>query len=281
MRKMAVDQFRLENQLMRQFFAEYFCMTFLLCMGTGAAVQMVTSKEKLGSILGVYFVWGFTIILAVGLSINISGGHLNPAISLAQWTIGNMSLKQMFVYWVAQFAGAFTGTGLTYANYIQALDSFDGGNRQVYGENGTFCCFISCAADYITPLGGIYDQLVGTGLLGIVAAGVGDQRHGIPIYLIPTIVGFCVITIGNSFAINAGFALNPARDFGARLFLWIPYGWDAISYKDYWLWVPIVGPFVGCVMGFWLYQFFIGLHDTPPKMRHRLTNAANGGIPTI
>jgi glycerol uptake facilitator protein len=80
--------------------------------------------------------------------------------------------------------------------------------------------------------------------------------------LAPLIVGFVVVAIGISFGANAGYAINPARDFGPRLFAWIA-GWGKIAMPgDYgnvntYFWIPIVGPFVGGVLGAFIYDFTI------------------------
>lgn len=61
---------------------------------------------------------------------------------------------------------------------------------------------------------------------------------------------------------NAGYAINPARDIGPRLFTLIAgYGWRVFSYRSYtWFWIPIVAPLIGGVIGAWMYQFIIGIH---------------------
>uniref|UniRef100_A0A914YTC9 Uncharacterized protein n=1 Tax=Panagrolaimus superbus TaxID=310955 RepID=A0A914YTC9_9BILA len=58
-------------------------------------------------------------------------------------------------------------------------------------------------------------------------------------------------------------SINPARDFGPRLFLWVAgYSWEAISFNDYkWFWIPIVGPLIGGVVGGYGYDIFIGWHQ--------------------
>jgi glycerol uptake facilitator protein len=71
-----------------------------------------------------------------------------------------------------------------------------------------------------------------------------------------------VVAIGISFGANAGYAINPARDLGPRLFAWIA-GWGDIAIPgDYgndnsYLWIPIVGPFVGGTIGAIFYDLFI------------------------
>jgi glycerol uptake facilitator-like aquaporin len=68
-----------------------------------------------------------------------------------------------------------------------------------------------------------------------------------------------VTVIGMSFGFNAGYAINPARDLGPRLFTAVA-GWGADVFRagNYWFWVPIVGPIVGGVLGAYTYDLLIG-----------------------
>jgi len=72
-------------------------------------------------------------------------------------------------------------------------------------------------------------------------------------------VGMAVAAVGMSFGTGSGYAINPARDFGPRLFCWLT-GWGANAFPGpygYW-WVPILGPLIGAPLGVAAYRFFIG-----------------------
>jgi glycerol uptake facilitator protein len=80
----------------------------------------------------------------------------------------------------------------------------------------------------------------------------------------PFIIGLVVAAIGMSFGANAGYAINPARDLGPRLFAWLA-GWGEIAVPGTvpgafgaYMWVPIVGPLIGGVLGVVIYDLFIG-----------------------
>lgn len=89
-----------------------------------------------------------------------------------------------------------------------------------------------------------------------------DKRNRIPAWVQPSLIGGCLILIGMAWGMNSGYAINPARDLGPRLFTLVSgYGWKVISYRSYkWFWIPIVGPLIGGALGAWLYQFMIGIH---------------------
>jgi len=67
--------------------------------------------------------------------------------------------------------------------------------------------------------------------------------------------------IAMSFGTNGGFAINPARDLGPRLFtLCVGYGWEVFSAHKFYFWIPLVVPFFGALIGTWLYKIFVGIH---------------------
>jgi len=104
------------------------------------------------------------------------------------------------------------------------------------------------------------DQIVGTALLVGVILGITDERNTpAPAGVTPVIVGLLVVLIGASFGFNAGYAINPARDLGPRLFT-AAAGWGSgvFTAANHWWWVAVVAPPIGGVVGAWSYDFFIG-----------------------
>ena len=95
-------------------------------------------------------------------------------------------------------------------------------------------------------------------LLRLIFA-LSDEKNTPPrMNLAPVIVGAVVFMIGMSFGANCGYAINPARDFGPRLFTAVAgWGTAVFSSHHYFFWVPIAGPLVGGVVGGWLYDVFI------------------------
>src|SRR5437016_1512320 len=116
---------------------------------------------------------------------------------------------------------------------------------------------------HINPVGPFIDELIGTALLIGVVLAIIDERNLAPKgNLGPFIIGLLVAGIGMSFGPNTGYAINPARDFGPRLFAWFA-GWDGVALPGnygnvnwYW-WLPIVAPIVGGLIGAVVYDFFI------------------------
>ncbi|KAK6055066.1 aquaporin-9 domain protein, partial [Cooperia oncophora] len=119
-------------------------------------------------------------------------------------------------------------------------------------------------------------QIAGTAVLCLGVATITDRRNRIPPFLQPAFIGSLLAVIGMAFALNAGYAINPARDFGPRLFtLCAGYGWRVFSYRSYkWFWIPIICPMLGALLGAWIYEFFIGFHipdDPDTTYIHKVT----------
>ncbi len=125
------------------------------------------------------------------------------------------------------------------------------------GPQGTAGIFATYPQPYLSTFpGGFIDQVVGTAILVAVILGITDQRNApAPAGLAPVIVGLLVVGIGTAFGTNSGYAINPARDFGPRMFTSLA-GWGSEVFRagNHWWWVPIVGPLVGGVLGGWLYD---------------------------
>ena len=143
---------------------------------------------------------------------------------------------------------------------MQALSAFDGGTRQVLGPQGTAGIWATYPQPWLSTWGGFIDQVVGTALLVGVIFAISDRRNAPPAAgLEPLIVGLLVLAIGASFGANAGYAINPARDFGPRLFTALA-GWGGEVFRagNGWWWVPIVAPLLGGVLGGWIYDLCVG-----------------------
>jgi glycerol uptake facilitator protein len=130
-------------------------------------------------------------------------------------------------------------------------------------------------------LGPFIDQVVGTAfLVAFVFAVVDEHNQPVRSNLAPIVIGFVVVAVGLSFGANAGYAINPARDFGPRLFAGLA-GWGEVAIPGNYpnvsgyLWIPIVGPFLGGVIGALVYD--LGIRDTlrargevpPPDVEQR------------
>ncbi|KAK0409656.1 hypothetical protein QR680_004680 [Steinernema hermaphroditum] len=257
-------KFGITNEFARSVLCEFVCTTFLIYGGTAVTAQYVLSRTRNNAYIGVTLGWGFSLVFAVQLGFKISGSHLNPAVSLFLLSFGKISVARFFAYSAAQMAGGFFGAALTYITYYDAINAFDHGKRYVSGPLATASIFATYPQSYLTVAGGIIDQIAGTVMLCICVSLITDPRNKIPTWLQPLYIGFTIMLVGMAVGMNSGYAVNPARDFGPRLFTFCAgYGHKVFSYNNYcWFWIPIVAPLLGALIGSWVYQFFIGIHMT-------------------
>src|SRR6478736_6732904 len=251
----------------REAAAEFFGTFILIAFGVGVVAQTVLSKNAAGSTLSINIAWGLAVTLGVYASAGVSGAHLNPAVTIALAVHRAFPWSKVAPYTIAQVAGAFAGAALVYGTYREALGAFDGGMRMVEGATGTAGIFATYPQPFLSIAGGFVDQVVGTMLLMTGIMAVTDQRNvAPPAWLVGPLVGLIVVAIGMAFGFNAGYAINPARDLGPRLFTFVAgWGSNVFTAGGGWWWVPIAAPIVGAILGAFLYDLFVNKHHQAPE----------------
>jgi MIP family channel proteins len=247
----------------REAAAEFLGTFVLVVFGVAVVAQVTLSEKSAGEYLSINLGWGLAVTMGIYIAGGVSGAHLNPAVTLALAVRRGFPWRKIPAYWLAQLCGAFAASAVVYVVYREALDHFDGGLRQVVGERATAGIWATYPQTFLSALpGGLIDQIVGTALLVALIFAVGDRRNLAPTgNLAPLVVGAAVVLIGMTFGFNAGYAINPARDFAPRLFTALAgWGGEAFRANDHWWWVPIVGPLVGGVLGGLVYDLFIARH---------------------
>jgi len=238
--------------------------------GSGRTSGPTTIFVAAGDWLLITWGWAMAVVFGVYVAGGVSGAHINPAVTLAMAVRRKFPWIKVLPYWAAQLIGAFAGAALVYAVYHDAINTFDNvakGPKTNGHTLATFSIFATFPAPYFH--GGIWgpliDQIVGTAFLLMLVVALIDLRNtAVKANLGPLLVGFAVAAIGMSFGANAGYAINPARDLGPRLFTWAA-GWQDLAmpgtlsgaFSNY-FWIPIVGPLVGGVIGILVYDLFIG-----------------------
>ena len=247
----------------RELAAEFLGTLVLIVFGVAVVAQVVLSEKENGQYLSINLGWGLAVTMGAYVAGGVSGAHLNPAVTLALAVHRRFPWRKVFPYCLAQVAGAFAASAVVYATYHEALNRFDQGTRQVSGEFGTAGIWATYPSEFLSNVpGGLVDQIVGTALLvGCIFAITDRRNNGPDPRWAPLIVGALVLLIGMTFGYNSGYAINPARDFGPRLFTAVAgWGLDVFRANNHWWWVPIVGPCLGGVIGGAVYDAFIGRH---------------------
>jgi len=252
-----------QTSLARELRAEFLGTFVLIMFGVGVVAQVVLSGGANGSYLSINLCWGLAVAMGVYVAAGVSGAHINPAVTVALAAHRGFSWRKVLPYIAAQVAGAFLASLVVFLVYREAFDAFDGGVRQVAGPTGTAGIFATYPKPYLSTLGGLVDQVVGTALLVGCIFAIGDQRNlAPPAWFSPIAVGLLVVALGMAFGANAGYAINPARDFGPRLFTALA-GWEMEVFRagGHWWWVPILGPLAGGLLGGFIYDQLVGKHQ--------------------
>lgn len=266
----------------REAAAELLGTFILIIFGVGVVAQTVLSRENNGSYLAINLGWGLAVMLGVYVAGGVSGAHLNPAVTVALAVSRGFPWAKVGPFIAAQMIGAFAAAAVVFLTYREAFTAFDGGTRQVLGDLGTAGIFSTYPQAFLSTGGGFVDQVVGTALLMATILALTDQRNNAtPAWLTPIVVGGIVTAIGVAFGFNAGYAINPARDLGPRLFTAVG-GWGSgvFAAADGWWWVPVVAPCVGAVAGAFMYDALIGKHH-PPVSAAAGTVAPIGDMPPV
>ncbi len=250
----------------RESAAELLGTFVLIVFGTASVAQKVLSEGGVGSALSIHLGWGLGVTMGIYVSAGVSGAHLNPAVTLALAAFRGFPWRKVVPYVLAQTAGAFLGAAVTFLTYRDAFGHFDGGARQVTGPLATAGIFATYPQPFLSLPGGFVDQVVGTALLMLGIFAIGDRRNAGPATFGPVLVGALVVAIGMTFGFNAGYAINPARDLGPRVFTFLA-GWGSEVFRagGGWWWVPIVAPCLGALLGGLVYDALITRHHPPEK----------------
>jgi aquaglyceroporin related protein len=236
----------------------------LIIFGNGANCQVVLSSNPnvasspKGEYLSTSFGWAVGIALGVWLSGGISGGHINPAVTLALATFRDFSWKKVPVYIISQLLGALTGATIVYWNYINPINVFEGGPNK--RSISTASLFSTYAADYMTNASCFFSEFIATAVLLLVIMAINDKKNvPPPAGLNPLVLFIVLLGVGACLGMETGFAINPARDLGPRLMTaMVGYGSQVFSYRNqYWLWCPIIAPICGALFGTLIYDAFI------------------------
>ena len=200
--------------------------------------------------------WGLAVMLGIYVAGAISGAHLNPAVTLALAVRGKFPWSKVLSYWLAEILGAFVAAAILYFVYQGAIVHAAAGKNVADAVGGVF---YTSPKSFVGPFGAFGDEFIGTALLvGLIFAITDGRNQPVQGNLNPLIIGLLIVAIGASFGLNTGYAINPARDFGPRLWIAIVSGGKSLAQNNYYFWIPIVAPLLGGVAGAFIYDFSIG-----------------------
>lgn len=209
---------------MKKYFAEFIATFSLVFVAAGAMVSDAAGSGL--GIVGIALANGCILAAAITATMNISGAHINPAVTLGFLTIGRISVKDTLAYIVFQLMGAILAGFLVYALFPNGAVEAAGVGTPRPGEG-------------ISPMNAVALEVFGTILLVIAIYGTAVNPKAPP-GLGGLGIGLALTGIILAFGPFSGAALNPARHIGTAIF-----AGDFLN-----IWIYITGPTIGSVVAF-------------------------------
>jgi glycerol uptake facilitator protein len=238
---------------MNPYLAEFVGTTLLILFGDGVVANVVLNRSKGqgGGWIVIATGWGLAVMVAVYAVGTISGGHLNPAVTIGLAAIGKFELARVPGYIAAQLAGAMFGAILVWLAYLP--------HWKETPDQGTKLAVFCTAPAIRSTFANLICEAIGTAALVFGALSIPSVSNlsgtGWSTGFGPMLVGMLVFAIGLSLGGPTGYAINPARDLGPRLVhAFLPIAGKGGSDWGY-AWIPIVGPVIGGLLGAAAYHF--------------------------
>ncbi|NIY82719.1 MIP/aquaporin family protein [Vibrio hepatarius] len=245
--------------------AEFIGTGLLIFFGVGCVAALVLTGAQFGQ-WEISIVWGFGVTIAIYCTAGVSGAHINPAVTIALAAFHGFDKAKVIPYILSQLLGAFCSAALVYSLYANLFTEYEvahdmlRSSPEALATAGIFSTYPNAALSFF---GAFAVEFVITAVLMFAILALGDEHNGASRGAMnPLLIGILIAVIGGSLGPLTGFAMNPARDFGPKLFAYFA-GWDyaLTGAKDipYFI-VPILAPIAGACFGGWLYPKAIAAH---------------------
>ncbi len=258
------------NRSLFIFWGEFIGTFLLVFFGCGSVAAAVLTGAQVG-IFQVAIVWGIGIALAIYLTASLSGAHLNPAVTLAFATWKNHPWKEVPLYLLSQFLGAFCSAAVLFWIFYSPLIAYESKLGVQRGSIESVATAMIFGEFYPNPSGKPIDQapftisttqafgieFLGTFILVLIIFGLTDDKNGSrPHEATPLLIGLTVTLLISLLGPLTMACFNPARDLGPRI-LSLFAGWGSVPLtangNGWWL-VYILAPILGALLGGGFYQ---------------------------
>ncbi|KAH1681042.1 hypothetical protein KXX46_006549 [Aspergillus fumigatus] len=227
----------------REPLAEWLGTTVAMTLGLCAGLQTYTSQNQAGSFSSLAPAWGFAFMVAIYTAGGVSGGHLNPAITISMAVWRGFPARKCMVYVAAQIVGSIPAGGIAYALYHDAIVDSALANHVTQGESPARQALLTAPKDFAHPA-----------------------------FILGILISVLVLALGY----NSGGCFNGARDFGPRLVA-LMAGWEGEVFREkhvWWIWGPWAADITGGLFGTFIYDLAIftgaeGPIDYPRRRRKR------------
>ncbi|KAJ5556335.1 hypothetical protein N7494_000250 [Penicillium frequentans] len=249
------------RRALKPYLAEFLGTALLIVIGDGVVAQCLLSDYQYGTWLSINIAWASAVCLSSFLA--DPSPTINPAVTictaLVRPTAGQW--KTIPGKLLAQFLGGFVGAALVYINYRSAINAWDpeytipgGSILSPTGHHSAGIFSTYPAAFFSSNWEAVFSEVLGSAVLMFGCLSISDpaNAHRFPS---PHLSLFLLLLmIGAALGWQTGYALNPARDFGPRVFSAILYGSEVFTTDNYYFVVPLFAPILGCVIGAMTYD---------------------------
>jgi glycerol uptake facilitator protein len=234
---------------MNQFFAEFFGTAMIMVFGSGVVANVLLSKTK-GYNSGwvvICFGWAVGVFTGVLVAADVSGAHLNPAVTVALVMAGKFPAAKIPIYITAQLLGAMFGSGLAWLAYKKHFDATDNPELKL--------AVFSTGPNIRSYWHNLVTEIIGTYILVLAVLFMAEPDKGLgALNALP--VAIVVLGIGLALGGPTGYAINPARDLGPRIMHFLlPISGKGSSDWAY-SWVPVLGPIAGASLAAAMFLLF-------------------------
>jgi glycerol uptake facilitator protein len=235
---------------MEKYIAEMLGTMVLVVINNGVVANVLLKQTK-GNTKEhwwmISFGAGMAVTLGIFVAMNISGAHINPAVSIAFYALGTIGLTDLLGYIGFQMFGAIIGAFIVYLVYKRHFDATE--------ENDLKLAAFSTSPAIPHRLWNMVTEIIATFfLVGMVVVLTHDSNQ-VPTYIIPFAIGLLVMVLGVSLGGSTGFAMNPARDLGPRItHTLLRLGNSNWKYAM----IPVLGPIVGGIIGALVFSVYLG-----------------------
>jgi glycerol uptake facilitator protein len=256
----------MKDRMSKEFIGELFGTFILILLGDGVVANVGLAPRLAPPAYNwntITFGWAFAVIIAVYVSGGVSGAHINPAVTIALAFKRDFPWKKVIPYIIAQMIGAFLGALGVYLVYHDGLvaagmpNVWCTGPGSAFGEAYWGAAVAHGGGTSYSLLNASVAEIIGTATLlwGVLASG--DAKNlGLKDNLGVWIVGGVVLAVGLSLGGPSGYAINPARDLGPRIFGAL-VGTKGLFDGIYWLVAPVIAPIIGGILGVYTYDWFV------------------------
>lgn len=220
-------------------------------------------REGLNDFLSIQLAHFLALTFGVFIAGGVSGGHVNPAVTLAMALLGRLRWGLVPVYLIGQYVGAFISAPIIYGIYYWPI---------VDAGEGAMGIWATRPWEESTTAMAVGSSIIATFILVMSIMAASDKKNmNVPQSMVPIVVGMGAMAPGLGFGIN-GFALNPARDFASRIFECFLFGSKPlrkIHQIPFFFWIPGLIPFLGAILAAIVYLLFIELHHPKEQVLSR------------